>query len=181
MLHAAWILAQNRESAEHLGEIYEKLKNSPEAARFYAMSVNWGFMGRTPGPDKGRDRLVKMVGSQRGEQMIQARVNEPSHSRTIHLGNIAPAGAKGEFYFIFAPDAKTVAIQIVSGDARLADQMHKQEGKIAASVLFPEGAPQKLIREGFVMCSAYSKACDLVFNTSDMPTNRTVLPRGTQP
>ncbi|MGZ4845523.1 MAG: DUF3857 domain-containing protein [Candidatus Angelobacter sp.] len=180
-VRAAWILAQNRESAEHLGEIYEKLHNIPEATRFYAMSVNPGFMGRTPGPDKGRERLVKMVGRQRGEQMIQARVNEPSQLRTIHLGNIAPAGTKGEFYFIFEPGPRVVAIQLNSGDARLTDQLHKQEGKIAASVLFPENAPQKLIREGLVMCSAYYKACDLVFVTSDMPASRTVLLRGAQP
>jgi tetratricopeptide (TPR) repeat protein len=171
-VRAAWILAQNRESAEHLGEIYEKLHNISEASRFYAMSVNPGFMGRSPGPDKGRDRLTKLVGHQRAEQLIDAKRSEPSQLRTIHLGNVAPAGTKGEFYFIFAPGPKMVAMQLNSGDPRLTDQLHKQEGKIAASVIFPENAPQRLIREGFVMCSAYSKACDLVFATSDMPVNR---------
>ena len=104
--------------------------------------------------------------------LIDTKRSEPSQLRTIHLGNIAPAGTKGEFYFIFAPGPKIVAIQLNSGDPRLTDQLHKQESKIAASVIFPENAPQKLIREGFVMCSAYSKACDLVFATSDMPVNR---------
>jgi tetratricopeptide (TPR) repeat protein len=180
-VRAAWILAQNRESAEHLGEIYEKLKNIPEATRFYAMSVRSGFIATPAGQEKGRDRLVKLVGRQRAEQIIQTRVNEPSQLRTIHLGNIAPAGTKGEFYFIFAPEAKTVTIQLTSGDARLTNQLQKLEGKIAASVLFPEGAPQKLIREGFVVCSAYSKACDLVFATSEMPSTRSINLRGAQP
>lgn len=176
-VRASWILAQNPESAEHLGEIYEKMHNIPEATRFYAMSVKPSFRGPL-GPDKGRDHLMKLVGRPRSEQVIQARVNEPSQSRTIHLGNIAPAGTKGEFYFIFAPGPKIVAIQLNSGDPRLTETLHKQEGKIAASVLFPENAPQKLVREGFVMCSAYYKSCDLVFVNSDMPSNR-MRPTGT--
>jgi tetratricopeptide (TPR) repeat protein len=179
-VHAAWILAQNRESAEHLGEIYEKVHNVPEASRFYAMSANPRFMGRRPDPDKGRDRLTKLVGYQRAEQLIDAKRNEPSQLRTIHLGNIAPAGTKGEFYFILAPGPKVVAIQVNSGDAQLTDRLHKQEAKIASSVIFPEDAPQKLIREGFVMCSAYSKACDLVFANSDMPLNRMGAPPGSR-
>ena len=171
-VHAAWILGQSREEGEHLGEIYEKLKDIPQAARFYSMSVNPGFLGRSPGPDKSYDRLVKLVGSQRAEKMIDANRGEPSQIRTIHMGNIAPAGTKGSFFFIFSPGAKTVAIQLSTGDARLTEPLQKVEGKIAASVVFPEGAPQKLIREGFVMCSSYSKACDLVFAISDMPPNR---------
>jgi len=180
-VRAAWIIAQNRESAEHLGEVYEKLHNVPEATRFYAMSVNPGYIGRSPGPDKGRDRLQKMVGRQRAEAIIDAKRNEPSQLRTIHLGNVAPAGAKGSFYFVIEPSSKAVAIQLNSGDGRLTDQLHKQEGRIAASVLFPENAPQKLVREGFVMCSAYSKACDLVFVNSEMPTGRNAFLSGTQP
>jgi tetratricopeptide (TPR) repeat protein len=180
-VRAAWILAQNRESAEHLGEIYEKLHNIPEATRFYAMSVNPGYIGRSPAPEKGRDRLQKMVGRQRAEQLIDAKRSEPSQLRTIHLGNVAPAGTKGAFYFIIEPGPKVVAIQLNSGDERLTDQLHKQEAKIAASVLFPENAPQKLIREGFVMCSAYSKACDLVFVNSEMPTGRNAFLSGAQP
>ena len=179
-VHAAWILGQSRESGEHLGEIYEKLKNIPEAARFYSMSVNPGFIGRAPGPDKSHDRLVKLVGNQRAEQMIQANRGEPSQIRTIHMGNIAPAGTKGSFFFTLAPGARTVQIQLSTGDAQLTAPLQKLEGKIAASVIFPEGAPQKLIREGFVMCSSYSKACDLVFAISDMPPNRTVAWGGVQ-
>jgi tetratricopeptide (TPR) repeat protein len=171
-VHAAWILGQSRESGEHLGEIYEKLKNIPQAARFYSMSVKPGFLGRSPGPDKSHDRLVKLVGNQRAEQMIQTNMGESSQLRTIHLGNIAPAGTKGSFFFTLAPGAKTVQIQLSTGDSSLTGPLQKMEGKIAASVIFPEGAPEKLIREGFVMCSSYSKACDLVFAISDMPPNR---------
>jgi hypothetical protein len=145
------------------------------------MSVTPGYIGRSSGPQKGRDRLQKMVGRQRAEQMIDAKVNEPSQSRTIHLGNVAPAGAEGSFYFIIEPGSKVVAIQLNSGDARLTDQLHKLEARIAASVLFPENAPQKLIREGIVMCSAYSKACDLVFVNSEMPAGRNAFLSATRP
>lgn len=172
-VHAAWILNQDRDIGEHLGAIYEKLKNIPEATRFYAMSVGTrSIWGKSPGPDKSRDQLVRLIGAQRADQLIDKLVNEPSQVRTIHLGNIAPAGTKGSYYFVLTPNGKTVAIQANGGDEHLVDELHKIEGKIAATVVFPENAPQKLVREGFVMCSAYSKACDLVFALNDIQAAR---------
>jgi tetratricopeptide (TPR) repeat protein len=177
-VRAAWILAQHRETGEHLGEIYEKLDNIPEATRFYSMSVNPGLPASSAGPDKSHDRLVKLVGNQRAEQMIDANRDELSQIRIIHVGNIAPVGTKGSFFFTFAPDARTVQIQLSTGDAQLTEPLQKLEAKIAASVVFPEGAPQKLIREGSVTCSPDSKSCDLVFAASNMPANRTAVSSG---
>lgn len=177
-VRAAWILAQHKTVAEHLGEIYEKLGKPHEAAEFYAMSATRIFMGQQQTKaEKGRDRLIKMLGKQRAEQLIDAKANEPSQMRTVHLGNIAPAGSKGEFYFVFAPGPKLVNIQPSGGDSKLADQLRKQEEKIAAGLLFPEDSPHQLIREGLVMCTAYSKSCDLVFVNSDMPTNQNISAR----
>jgi tetratricopeptide (TPR) repeat protein len=177
-VRAAWGLAQHKIAAEHLGEIYEKLGKPTEAAEFYAMSATRIFMGQPPKPDPGRDHLIKMLGKQRAEQLIETKVNEPSQRRTIHLGNIAPAGSKGEFYFVFAPGPKLVSIQPSNGDSTLADQLRKQEDKIAASVSFPEDSPHQIIREGLVMCTAYSKSCDLVFVNSDMPNNQRIASSG---
>ncbi|HKV95606.1 MAG TPA: DUF3857 domain-containing protein [Candidatus Angelobacter sp.] len=168
-VRAAWNLAQDKEMAEHLGEIYEKMKRPADAMHYYALSVS--EFSPSPSSSKARARLVKLVGAQRAERMIQERINEPSQSRTIHMGNIAPAGVKGQFYFVFAPGPKIAAVQLVDGDESLTPKLRKFDDKIAASVFFPEGSPKQLLREAFVMCSAYSKSCDLVFNTSEFPRN----------
>jgi tetratricopeptide (TPR) repeat protein len=178
---AAWVLSQNRESAEHLGEIYEKLNKPSEAERFYAMSAMPSFAGNPAAPpDPGRVRLVQMLGRQRAEQLISAKAGEPSQLRTLHLGNIAPAGSRGEFRFVIAPGPKLVSIQSADGDSPLTEQLRKQEQRIAASVLFPENMPQKVVRQALVMCTPYSKSCDLVFMTSDMPSNRRALAQGSE-
>jgi tetratricopeptide (TPR) repeat protein len=170
-VHAAWVLNQNPTAGEHLGKIYEKLNNIPEATRFYAMSTFPSYLNRPSKPGKSRDRLIKLLGAQRAEKMVEDRVNEPSQLRTIHLGNIAPGGTKGSYYFLLKPDSKTVELQANNGDEHLTAQLHKIEGKIADSVLFPENAPKQLVREGFVMCSAYSHSCDLVFALNDISTS----------
>jgi tetratricopeptide (TPR) repeat protein len=169
-VRAAWNLAQAREEAEHLGEIYEKLGRTKDAIDFYALAARPAFaMLRPVTPDPAREHLLKLVGRTRAEQLIREKAGEPSKMRTIPLGKIAPSGSKGEFYFVFSPGPTLADVELTGGDQRLIAPLRKQADKIAASVLFPEKAPEKLVRQGFVMCSAYQKSCDLVFYTSDTP------------
>jgi tetratricopeptide (TPR) repeat protein len=169
-IRAAWNLAQGREEAEHLGEVYEKLGQTKDAVHFFALGSRPAFaMLRQTAPDPAREHLVKLVGRTRAEQLIREKAGEPSQMRTIHLGRIAPSGSKGEFYFIFSPGPKLANVELSAGDHDLIAPLRKQADKIATSVLFPENAPEKLVRQGFVMCSAYEKSCDLVFYTSDTP------------
>jgi tetratricopeptide (TPR) repeat protein len=170
-VHAAWILGQQREVAGHLGEIYEKLHRTQDAARYYAMAIDPFRMGaESPGMATARERLNKLVGRVQANQLISQMGSEPSLQRTIHLGKVAPVGTKGEFYFILGPGPKLLSIQLISGDEVLSREMNKQASKIAAAmVLFPEGAPEKLVRRGLVSCFPYSASCDLVFYASDMP------------
>lgn len=167
-VRAAWNLAQDREEAYHLGQIYEKLGRRTDAILFYAMGARPSFaMLPHSAPDPARERLVQLVGRVRAENLIRQKAGEPSQMRTIHLGRIAPSGSTGEFYFTFAPGPKLLDIEASEDSKHIIDALRKEADKIAAPVVFPENEPQKLIRRGFVMCSAYSKSCDLVFYTSD--------------
>lgn len=170
-VRAAWILSQSREAADHLGQIYEKLGRTQDAIHYYALATqpSFAFLKKTT-PDPAHEKLIKLVGRQRAEVLIRNKAGEPSQMRTVHLGSIAPGGTKGEFYFVFSPGPKLLEIELAAGDQRLLQPLRKQGGKIAASILFPEDAPEKLIRKGFVTCTPYAKGCDLVFYTSDTPS-----------
>ena len=164
-VHAAWILGQQREVGEHMGEIYEKMGRPRLAMRFYAMSVNNTYGVR--GKDLARERLVKLAGRRRAEQMISDLAGESSQLRTVHLGKIAPSGTKGMFSFIFSPGPKLVSVQLMGGSERLREALMKQGAKLAATVVFPENAPQKLVRQGIVDCSRYTGGCNVVFLIND--------------
>jgi tetratricopeptide (TPR) repeat protein len=167
-LQAAWNLGQSRETSLHLAEVYEKHGRMLEAKKYYAISARPMFMQTTGPVDPGRARLTKLLGRQAAEQLIQKESSTAIFERTLHLGKIAPPGSKGEFFFIFAPGPKLVAINPIGADGYMLDSLLKQQAKIAAPVLFPEAAPEKLIRQGLIFC-ATSGACDLVFYTSDVP------------
>jgi len=171
-VRAAWELGQSREVSLHLGEIYEKLGHTQQAMQFYSFAARTSFFGtKNDTPDPGRDRLVKLVGSVRAGEMIRNNTGLPSNMRTVHLGNIASSGYKGEFFFVFAPGPKLVSVQTIEGDGSVQPALVKIGDKVAASTIFPEGAPEKLIRKGAVNCSPYTKGCDLVFYTTDAPSS----------
>jgi tetratricopeptide (TPR) repeat protein len=171
-VRAAWELGQSREVSLHLGEIYQKLGHPQQAMQFYSFAARSTFVrAKDETPDPGRDRLVKLAGPVRAGEMIRSNIGLPSKMRTVHLGNIASSGYKGEFFFVFAPGPKLLSVQTIEGDSSLEPALSKIGDKLAASAIFPEGAPGKLIRQGIVNCSPYTKGCDLVFYTSDVPDN----------
>lgn len=165
-VRAAWELGQSREVALHLGEIYEKLGRPQQATQFYSFAAISSFMGSAM-PDPGRDKMVKLAGRARGGEIIRNNTGLPSKMRTLHLGGIASSGYKGEFLFVFAPGPKLISVQTIEGDSSLQPALKKMGDKLAVSALFPEGAPEKLVRQGAVNCSPYTKGCDLVFYTID--------------
>jgi tetratricopeptide (TPR) repeat protein len=171
-IHAAWLLGQQREVAAHLGEIYEKLGRRQEAIRFYAMATEPYFSPvGTSNTNGARERLVKLVGRAQAEQMSRQLAGEASHLRTVHLGKVAPVNSKGEFYFVFAPGPKLVSVQLISGDEILKKELMKQAEKLTGvAAQFPEGAPEKMVRQGLVSCLPYSMSCDLVFLNADLPS-----------
>jgi tetratricopeptide (TPR) repeat protein len=155
---AAWTLGQSREAGEHLGEIYEKLGKRQDAMRYYAMSCRENSTS-----DLAKDRLTKMVGASATSLLIREYRNEPSKLRTVHLGNIAPAETKGEFYFVFTPGPRLESIQPIKGEASLQKELEKLAPKIAETISFPEPAELKVVRHGLVVCTRYSLGCDLAF------------------
>lgn len=171
-VHAAWLLNQQSVVGEHLGEIYEAMGMGrlPEANRFYAMSARASF-GPQPSPQKdlAKERLIKLVGTERADKLIRDNLGEPSKLRTVALGSIGSVNSKGEFDFVFAPGPKLESVQLINGDSALIDGLKKHADQISRIILFPEGAPEKLVRRGIVTCTRYSGGCTLVFYNAEPP------------
>jgi tetratricopeptide (TPR) repeat protein len=170
-VRSAWMLNQSPEVAVHMAQIYEKLGRKQDALKFYSLAARPSYrMLHESAPDPAREKLISLLGRQRAEELIEHNVNEPSQMRTVHLGPIAPSGTKAELYLVFAPGPKLLDVQLNEENSRLADALRKESARIAATILFPEDEPAKLIRQGFVTCSSYYHSCDLVFYTVDVST-----------
>src|SRR6185312_11234634 len=170
-VRAAWMLNQSHDIGYHLGQIYEKLGREHDALKFYSLAARPSYrISHESTPDPARDKLVRLLGRERAEKLIEQNVGEPSQMRTVHLGQIAPAGTKAELYLVFAPGPKLVDVQPNEENPRLAEALRKESSRLETGVLFPEDAPEKLLRQGFVTCTTYSKGCDFVFYTVDVST-----------
>lgn len=166
-VYAAWILSQNETIGEHLGEIYEKLGRTQDAIRFYAMSSKDFFSIPSQGPapsDPARVRLVKLAGRVRAQSLVEKYHSDPSQMRTFHLGRIAPSGSKAELLFVFGAGPKIEAMHMLNGDNAVLESLKKSALPIGKMISFPEDAPVKLVRQGFLNCSRYTQGCDLVLN-----------------
>jgi hypothetical protein len=149
-----------------MGEISEKLGRQKEATHFYAMTAALPPFQQSA-PNVSKERLIKILGKPRAESLISQSTGSQSMERTLHLGNIAPDGTRGEFYFVFTPGPKLESIQTLSGDSALRNQLQAISSQITAGVIFPDTTPTKLFRQGIVTCSPYSKGCILVFYNID--------------
>lgn len=165
-VRAAWVLSQATEMGEHLGEIYEKLGRMPEAHRYYAMSARSFNTNQATPSGRSRQRLNRLVGKASADTLINRHAYDSTQSRTLDLGKLGPANAKGEFYFIFEPGNK-LDVKAVSGDEALQAALQKNAAKIIPAVVFPDDGELKVIRQGIVMCGQNNQKCELVFLTSD--------------
>ena len=164
-IHAAWMMSQHEVQGEHLGQIYEKLGRTHEAIRYYAMSAREYFSTTNGGAnDLARTRLVKLVGQQRAQALIEKYHGEPSQLRTFHLARIAPVGTKAEILLVYGPGPKIESMRVLNGDNSVLDGLKKSALPIAKMVAFPDDGPVKLARQGFLTCSRYTPGCDLVLN-----------------
>jgi Flp pilus assembly protein TadD len=159
---AAWQLGQYTDQADHLGQIYEKKADKPQAIHFYALAMS----ARRPEPET-RGRLAALLG---GDDKVDAVVekyrDELQQQRSVKLPNTSKQEGKADFFLLLsvAPgsDAIGEAARFVSGDEKLkglADVLHSAK----YHQTFPDETPVKILRRGTVTCTAASSECTMLF------------------
>jgi tetratricopeptide (TPR) repeat protein len=157
-VRAAWLLLQNAEVGDHLGQIYEKQGRRDDAVRMYALALN------AERPDeKTRDRLAALVG---GADRVEAALHEQhdalARGRTIVLDQPGAAGASADFFVVFAR-GPVETVKFIGGDERLRPLVDAL-AKAKFDVVFPDDDSVKIVRRGTLSCAPAggSAACRFV-------------------
>ena len=157
-VRAAWLLSNQSEIGEHLGQIQQQLGRPADAIHTYALALS-GDM-----PTKSiRPRLVRLLGGSEREadRRIDLARSELVTMRTVKLGKVLTADVSGEVELLIGAGPRVEAVRIASGPSQL-QQLTPAIRRATLSVAFPEpDATVKLLRRGVVSCSS-GGSCALV-------------------
>lgn len=173
-IHAAWVLIQHPEAADHLGQLYERQGKKAEAIRAYqlALAVKKDLPETQQRLEKlggdAEDRPALRRGRPAGPPHIGAQ-SELSQLRTTPVPELTNQHGSAEFSLLFSVGG-VEDVQFLRGDEGLkaaASALRKAKYKMP----FPDQGPEKIARRGILSCSQYTKpTCNLVFL---LPANTT--------
>jgi tetratricopeptide (TPR) repeat protein len=183
-LRASWLLDQQSVVGEHLGQVYEKVGKTREAAHTYELAyaaiprvVRMSAPSQfsiTKEYDETRkriaDRYQKLTGKTLAEPSLTMKrlpsgqwpvsaAEELSRLRDTKFSHQSGPYGSAEFDLIFTPGKPAVAV-FASGDARMKEVSARIEAA-KFQVEFPVGSNAILVRHATVYCGQYAP-CDAV-------------------
>jgi tetratricopeptide (TPR) repeat protein len=152
-VEAAWRLTEESEVGDHLAQIYEKEGRREDAIRMYALAL-----GAERPSDDVRARLVKLLGSDSVDRLVDEKRSQLSALRTAAVSIKGGAGKHADFFLLFTAPSVIQAVKFEEGDEWLsgaADAL--RAAKFAA--MFPDDAPAKILRRAMVVCPKSGGPC----------------------
>jgi len=156
-LNAAWVLMQDTVSADHLGQLYEKLGKTHEAVVAYSHAL---AAGGTP-PENSAARLKALrpgAKYQPGEGPDSSVLQD---LRTVTLKRKSAKHASAEFYLLFSSDGKPPQVKFISGSDSL-EELSKDLAAAKYNVSFPDSEPAQILRRGVLDCEPEVSVCMFV-------------------
>ena len=150
--HAAWLLEQHPDVADHLGQIYQKEGKPSQAAHMYRVALAAGPLENAPQVKQRLEALDKNATGTRREDL--------SALRTVEIHGLPRKMATAQFYVLLSPHG-VEDVQFLSGSDTLrsasATLMKTDYGQT-----FPDSGPEKIARRVILSCSPYNSTCQLV-------------------
>ena len=158
-LNAAWLLSQDPETGDRLGQVYEKEGKRRLAINAYSDAIAAGHA-----PEGTRARLDALQAN--GKQETTGwHVLSLQDARSVTLSkfpNKPKEHASAEFYVLLGPGPKVVDTKFISGSDEL-----KEAGKILATGKFEAQFPDdnddvRILRRGILDCEPELAGCQFV-------------------
>jgi tetratricopeptide (TPR) repeat protein len=158
-LRAAWTFDHGGLAGDHLAQVYEKEGKKQDAIHIYALAAAEGNVG-TP---QALKKVQRLVGNDlKGDDIVIAAKAESGRLNIVKVPRTVKGTANAEFYVVFTQDIAEPEARYMNGSEGL-----REAGKgIEAAkfdVRFPDGRPAKVIRSGFISCTATGTTCDFSF------------------
>ncbi len=158
---AAWQLSQKSESADHLGQIYEKRAATDQAGHFFALSMN----ARRPDPET-RIRLSALSGGQdKANALVEKNREELLAQRTIRIGNIPAQEGNADFFLLLSNGQGS---EMSVEDVKFAGGNESMKGftdglrQARYGQTHPDETSVKAVRRGTLSCAAATPNCTFV-------------------
>jgi len=172
-LLASWLLWQRAAVGEHLVELYEKVGKKNEARTICNMALD------APGKDDEPETRKLLQSAQYRLGVMQQRytVNAKDYKHPIAGGvalsdlrmtklpmpaaNMNADGKNATFALAFENGHKEVQVKFISG----AEELKEIGNGLATAkyqVSFPDDRPTRILRQGLMSCSKYTKECTIV-------------------
>lgn len=165
-LRAAWVLTQNADVADHLGQVYEREKKTDQAIHIYQLAVATPE-GDSSDRDDARDHLSHLGVERPTNDFLKGRANWPgdelSKMRTVKLKTLVSGTATAEFFLLMTPGSRITDVLLMSGSERLKG-MSEALKAAKFEMPFPPDSSAVLLRRAIVMCSPAS-GCQAVLYT----------------
>ncbi len=162
-IRAAWLLAQQGEVGDQLGQIYEQQGRKELAVRTYAQAA----VATQPLPET-RNRLLTLVGDERKvNELIWNALSELSEIRTVTVGRLLepPQSVHAEFVLLFVSDqaggARLQAVRFAEGAEVLRGQTEKLQ-KLNYPLVLPPDSPAQVPRRALLSCGEATGLCHLI-------------------
>ena len=154
-LNAAWLLLQEGDIGDHLGQVLEKQHKSAAALHAYTLAL-----GATPGLAETPGRIRKL-GAVAHPSSHMGTAEELSRMRSVTLPRIFKGSANADFDLLLAPGGRVERAVFLSGSEQLRNSGTELE-KGPLRQVFPTDSSARLLRKGILSCNPYT-GCSFVF------------------
>lgn len=173
-LNAAWLLWQRATIGEHLIEVYEKLGKKQDAIRICRMALEApGKDDETDMREKLRAAQVRLGVSKSDPVVVNRKPSRPFSSGGIELSEMRAVKVafqsdlhgdykSATFAILIENGEKTAQPRFLAGDEELRPAV-KNLATAKYPQIFPDATPVKLLLQGMLSCSKYTKECTFVF------------------
>src|SRR5262245_4495294 len=169
---ASWLLEQNSEVGDHLGQISEKRGKKEEAIRWYALAA----VGYRLVPE-ARENLTRLAGKDKVESLLDKAKAELVELRSIKVGPLLKdekEKLEAEFYIVVVPGAERSAVVAGARFIRGSEKLRPLTGALKGAkytMTFPDDTATKLIRRGTLTCQPGNGVCSFVLLPSEEITS----------
>jgi tetratricopeptide (TPR) repeat protein len=179
-LTAAWRLSQSPDTADHLGQLYEKLGKTALAAEYYSdalasprheivplSAVGTGDWQPTVRADNGmpqtRERLVGLLKSDsRADDAVDRARIRLTQLRTTKLPQLTKRSVNSQFFILFGDGGKVLGAKFISGSDSLRNAT-KALVSAKFDVTFPDDGKEIIVRRGMLDCESELSYCEFTF------------------
>ena len=157
---AAWKLTEDPNAAYHLGRIYEQQGKLGKALDVYLLAQTRAYPV-VAGLDDRLKALRKRVGtpSSTASPGHRPESNEDrlQNMRMVKIARLKPVSASADLLILFE-NGKVSEIKMLGGDEKL-EPLSQNLKTAKFDVTLPDEGPERIVRQGFLSCSAYDPNC----------------------